>query len=80
MRAELFGFLSCPPNREVAPVHPKAMPVILTKPEELRQWLTAPVADALRLHPPSLLPFVYCERHRHVHEAEFARVRTKAAG
>ena len=28
--ADLFGFLTCPPNAEVAPVHPKAMPVILT--------------------------------------------------
>ena len=50
--AELFGFLTCPPNREVAPVHPKAMPVILTKPEEWRLWLTAPAADALRLQRP----------------------------
>lgn len=50
--AELFSFLTCPPNREVAPVHPKAMPVILTKPEEWRLWLTAPVTDALRLQRP----------------------------
>ena len=47
--AELFGFLTCPPNAEVAPVHPKAMPVILTRPAEWRQWLTAPTADALLL-------------------------------
>ncbi len=47
--AELFGFLTCAPNREVAPVHPKAMPVILTRPEEWRHWLTAPVAEALHL-------------------------------
>jgi putative SOS response-associated peptidase YedK len=47
--AELFGFLTCPPNREVAPGHPKAMPVILTSPDEWRRWLTAPAADALRL-------------------------------
>lgn len=50
--AELFGFLSCSPNREVASVHPKAMPIILTKPEEWRQWLTASVTDALRLQRP----------------------------
>lgn len=50
--AEMFGFLTCPPNREVAPVHPKAMPVILTKPEEWRLWLTAPVRDALKLQQP----------------------------
>jgi len=50
--ADLFGFLTCDPNREVAPVHPKAMPVILTNPEEWRLWLTAPAPDALRLQRP----------------------------
>lgn len=50
--AELFGFLTCPPNREVAPVHPKAMPVILTQPEEWRLWLTAPAPEALCLQRP----------------------------
>ena len=52
VKAELFGFLTCPPNAEVAPVHPKAMPVILTKPADWRQWLTAPAADALQLQRP----------------------------
>lgn len=50
--ADLFGFLTCPPNAEVAPVHPKAMPLILTTPEECRRWLTAPAAEALRLQLP----------------------------
>lgn len=50
--AELFGFLTCPPNAEVAPVHSKAMPVILTEPEEWRRWLTAPTPEALRLQRP----------------------------
>jgi putative SOS response-associated peptidase YedK len=50
--ADLFGFLTCPPNAEVAPVHPKAMPVILTRPEEWRRWLTAPTAEALQLQRP----------------------------
>lgn len=50
--ADLFGFLTCPPNAEVAPVHPKAMPVILTKPDEWQRWLTAPVSEALRLQRP----------------------------
>lgn len=31
---DLFAFLTCPPNAEVQPIHPKAMPVILTQPEE----------------------------------------------
>lgn len=50
--ADLFGFLTCPPNAEVATVHPKAMPVILTKPEEWRRWLRAPAAEALHLQRP----------------------------
>jgi putative SOS response-associated peptidase YedK len=50
--AELFGFLTCEPNREVGPVHPKAMPVILTEPEEWRLWLTAPAEEALKLQRP----------------------------
>ena len=50
--AELFGFLTCPPNREVAPIHPKAMPVILTQPDEWYRWLTAPAAEALQLQRP----------------------------
>lgn len=49
---ELFGFLTCPPNAEVGPVHPKAMPVILTEPEDWRHWLTAPTGEALRLQRP----------------------------
>lgn len=50
--AELFGFLTCPPNAEVAPVHPKAMPVILTDPMDWRTWLTAPPEIALTLQRP----------------------------
>ena len=50
--AELFGFLTCAPNAEVQPVHPKAMPVILTTPQEWRQWLTAPTEKALELQRP----------------------------
>ncbi len=50
--ADLYGFLTCPPNAEVAPVHPKAMPVILTRPEDWRQWLTAPAPEALQLQRP----------------------------
>lgn len=39
---QAFGFLTCEPNREVARIHPKAMPVILTRPEEWRAWLSKP--------------------------------------
>ena len=37
---------------EVGAVHPKAMPVILTREEELEPWLAAPWAEAARLQRP----------------------------
>jgi putative SOS response-associated peptidase YedK len=37
---------------EVGAVHPKAMPVILTTPEEINQWMTAPAEEALALQRP----------------------------
>lgn len=39
---DLFAFLTTAPNEEVGKVHPKAMPVILTQPEEWERWLSAP--------------------------------------
>ena len=50
--ADLFGFLTTTPNAEVAPVHAKAMPVILTEPADWETWLTAPAAEALQLQRP----------------------------
>ena len=49
---DLFAFLTTEPNAVVAPIHPKAMPVILTAREEVEQWLTAPPNDALALQRP----------------------------
>jgi putative SOS response-associated peptidase YedK len=49
---DLFGFLTTEPNAEVGTVHPKAMPVILTKTEEFERWMTAPPGEALRLQRP----------------------------
>ena len=37
---ELYGFLTTTPNEIVAPIHQKAMPAILTTPEEVDLWLT----------------------------------------
>ncbi|WP_312526611.1 SOS response-associated peptidase family protein [Paracoccus sp. (in: a-proteobacteria)] len=37
---DLFAILTCPPNAEVAAIHPKAMPVILTEPDEWKAWLS----------------------------------------
>lgn len=51
---ELFGFLTTAANAVVAPIHPKAMPVILRTPAEVDLWLTAetPYALALQRPPP----------------------------
>jgi len=46
-----FAFLTCEPNRLVAAVHPKAMPLIL-HPEDYDSWLTAEWRDAQRLVAP----------------------------
>ena len=49
---DLFGFLTTEPNDVVGLIHPKAMPVILTKADEIETWLTAPLEDALKLQRP----------------------------
>jgi putative SOS response-associated peptidase YedK len=49
---ELFGFLTTEANAVVAPIHPKAMPVILTTPEEIDLWLLADAPKALELQRP----------------------------
>lgn len=35
-------------NAEVFAIHPKAMPVILTTPDEVETWMTAPAALKLQ--------------------------------
>ena len=56
---DLYAFLTCPPNAEVAPIHPKAMPVILTRPQEWHAWLDGiPAAELQRPLPDGALTLV----------------------
>jgi putative SOS response-associated peptidase YedK len=49
---DLYAFLTTEPNTEVRAIHPKAMPVILTTPDDVETWMTAPPDEALRLQRP----------------------------
>ena len=49
---QLFGFLTTEANAVVAPIHPKAMPVILRNEAEFEGWLSAPADVALALQRP----------------------------
>ena len=49
---ELYGFLSTVANAVVAPIHPQAMPVILTTAAEVDLWLEGDTLDALKLQRP----------------------------
>jgi putative SOS response-associated peptidase YedK len=47
-----YAFLTTEPNAEVAPIHPKAMPTILTKSDDWETWLSVEWAEAKALQRP----------------------------
>jgi putative SOS response-associated peptidase YedK len=49
---DIFAFLTTEPNAEVGAIHPKAMPVILTTPDEVKTWMRAAPDEALKLQRP----------------------------
>lgn len=49
---ELYGFLTTSPNEIVSPIHQKAMPAILTTPEEVDLWLTGEWNEVKHLQRP----------------------------
>lgn len=48
---EVYAFLTCEPNSLMAPLHPKAMPVILPE-DDYERWLAAPWDEAKALVQP----------------------------
>jgi len=50
---QVFAFLTTEPNSVVAPVHPKAMPVLLLTEADRETWLTGALENALALQRPA---------------------------
>lgn len=48
----LYSFVTCDANDIVRPVHAKAMPVMLTTPEDCDRWMTGSIEDVLAMQCP----------------------------
>lgn len=49
----LFAFLTTESNDVVRPIHAKAMPVLLTHPDEFDTWLEGSIGEAIALQRPA---------------------------